>query len=112
MSMMTNEQVLACQREGLSATETGRLLGVSQSAVDWRAKKLRIKFVSKQGQGKRRPWQTCLSCKQRKLCLLCHRLHVAALPCEIELTVHGINESDPQIWPHYYARLLPKFAKL
>ena len=105
MATMTIDQLLTCQRDGLSATETARLLGVTQSAVDWRAKRLRIKFVNKQGQGKRRPWQTCLSCKNRKLCLLCHRLHVAALPCEVELPLHGISEADPQLWPHYYLKL-------
>ena len=111
---MTDSQAIACQRAGLSSTETARLLGVSQACVYFRAQKLQIKFVSKQGQ---RPtkWQTCQTCKDRKLCLLCHRLHVAALPCEKDLLFSGHSEPDPYIWPRYYLKLqraLAKFATL
>jgi len=101
-------QLIACQEAGMSSTETARQLGVSQPAVAWRAARLELVFVSKQGQGPKRKWRTCQSCADRKLCLLCHRLHVAALPCEEDLPYAGLHseaETDPNVWPQYYQGL-------
>jgi len=100
-------QLITCQQAGMSSTETAKFLGVSQPAVAWRAARLepRLVFVCKQGQGKR--GTSCKSCPDRKLCLLCHRLHVAALPCEADLPYSGHSEAetDPYVWPDYYQRL-------
>ena len=115
MIHMTDSQAITCQQAGLSSTETARLLGVSQASVYLRAQKLQITYTSKQGQRPKRKWQTCQTCKDRKLCLLCHRLHVAALPCEKDMLFSGHSEPDPYILPHYYLKLqraLAKFATL
>lgn len=106
MIRMTDSQAIACQQAGLSSTETARLCRVSQACVHLRAKKLKITYTNKQGKRPKRKWKTCQSCKDRKLCLLCHRLHVAALPCEIDLPYAGLHsETDPCLWPHYYLKL-------
>lgn len=108
MTKMTNEQVLACQKAQMSAAEAARSLGVTRQAIAKRGKKLKITFARKRRHWSRR--YRCFGCAKRKLCLLCHRLHVAALPCEATLILYDGEQydesmADPCVWPAYLLKL-------
>ena len=99
----SDQAVISCQRAALTATETAKKLGVSEGAVRQRAKRLAIVFAKRQGLPSR--VLDCDECPDRKLCVMCHRLRVEALPCEMNL--EGAAEDRlPEQWPQRYA-LLP-----
>lgn len=104
---ITDEQITACSHAEMSSSEAAEALGVSQSCIYRRALKLKIKFISKRGQQPKRKRPNCKTCKERKLCLLCHRLHVAAVPCEVHVSplILDAVEGDPYVWPIYYLKL-------
>lgn len=91
---VTDAQILVCQQAGLCVTEAARVLEVSPACISKRARQMELSFVDKSGQrlGGYAPPSECCSCNDRKLCLLCHRLHVLPLPCERELRIHGHGE--------------------
>lgn len=104
---VTDQQLLACHDANMSLAEAARTLDVSQACIYRRAQKLELVFANKRGQRRKRPAFSCRTCKERKLCLLCHRLHVSALPCEAALSppFRDIVEGDPCRWPKYFLRL-------
>ena len=99
----SDQAVIACQQAGFTATEAAKQLGASEGAMRQRAKKLGIEFAKRQGIPSR--VLDCDDCPDRKLCIMCHRLRVEALPCEWNL--EGAAEDRlPERWPQRYA-LLP-----
>jgi hypothetical protein len=105
----SDQDILACQQAGLTVTESANALGVSEGAVRQRAKKLCVKFISRRGTPSRALGEivSCETCPDRKLCIMCHRLGVHAIPCEAELSDLA-EDRIPARWPARYARLRAK----
>ena len=102
----SNQDILACQRSGMTVTETARLLEVSDGCVRQRAKRLRVTFAKRQGIPSRGDVYDCDNCPDRKLCVMCHRLRVEAIPCEGNL-MGAAEDRLPERWAQRYALLLP-----
>ena len=107
-----DQDIRICQQSGLTASEAARLLHVSEGCIRQRAKRLQVEFVRRRGtpsrardeiadRTQRRP---CAECADRKLCILCHRLRVEAIPCEDNL-VGAAEERLPVRWPTRYMLL-------
>jgi len=104
----TDQQLLACCRAGLTLTETANRFGLSSPTVHERARKLGLVFVKRPGIHSEPQEDTCAACSEQKLCLMCHKLRVAALPCESDLLVNGHSEAQLESvheWQYWFARL-------
>jgi len=97
----SDQDIIAFQQAGFTATEAAKQLGVSEGAVRQRTKKLGIVFTKRQGIPSR--VRDCDNCPDRKLCIMCHRLRVEALPCERSMAG---EDGLPERWTQRYA-LLP-----
>ena len=102
MRKVSDADILAHQRAGRTATESATMLGVTDGAVRYRAKKLGVKFVKRPGTPSRA--LECKDCPDRKLCVMCHKLRVCAIPCE-GLLPGAAEDKVPATWPKRYAIL-------